>query len=140
MMPSMATMPATLTEFDFAASGRRVIAIEAQGLDAVAGRLDGAFTEACRLMLACTGRVVCTGMGKSGHVARKIAATLASTGTPSFYVHPGEAGHGLQALDLDGDDTPPAGGEIEAGRVMGGGLGRHGCGCSCAGVAGVAFR
>ncbi|HVQ33533.1 MAG TPA: KpsF/GutQ family sugar-phosphate isomerase [Lysobacter sp.] len=102
-MPSMATMPATLTEFDFAASGRRVIAIESQGLEAVANRLDGAFTEACRLMLGCKGRVVCTGMGKSGHVARKIAATLASTGTPSFYVHPGEAGHGDLGMITDAD-------------------------------------
>jgi arabinose-5-phosphate isomerase len=99
----MATMPASINEFDFAASGRRVIAIEAQGLDAVASRLDGAFGEACRLMLACTGRVVCTGMGKSGHVARKIAATLASTGTPSFYVHPGEAGHGDLGMITDAD-------------------------------------
>ena len=102
-MPSMATMPATLTEFDFAASGRRVIAIESQGLEAVANRLDGAFTEACRLMLGCKGRVVCTGMGKSGHVARKIAATLASTGTPSFYVHPGDAGHGDLGMITDAD-------------------------------------
>ena len=104
----MATMPASptqfdLAEFDFAASGRRVIAIETQGLEAVAGRLDGAFTEACRLMLGCKGRVVCTGMGKSGHVARKIAATLASTGTPSFYVHPGEAGHGDLGMITDAD-------------------------------------
>jgi arabinose-5-phosphate isomerase len=104
----MATMPASsspasLAEFDFAASGRRVIAIESQGLDAVAGRLDGAFSDACRRMLACTGRVVCTGMGKSGHVARKIAATLASTGTPSFYVHPGEAGHGDLGMITDAD-------------------------------------
>jgi len=104
----MATMPASptpfdLAGFDFAASGRRVIAIEAQGLEAVAGRLDGAFTEACKLMLGCRGRVVCTGMGKSGHVARKIAATLASTGTPSFYVHPGEAGHGDLGMITDAD-------------------------------------
>jgi len=99
----MATMPASITEFDFAASGRRVIAIEAQGLEAVAGRLDGAFTDACRRMLDCKGRVVCTGMGKSGHVARKIAATLASTGTPSFYVHPGEAGHGDLGMITDAD-------------------------------------
>src|SRR5688572_14440271 len=101
--PPMASMPAVSYDFDFAASGRRVIAIEAQGLEAVAGRLDGAFTEACRLMLACRGRVVCTGMGKSGHVARKIAATLASTGTPSFYVHPGEAGHGDLGMITDAD-------------------------------------
>jgi arabinose-5-phosphate isomerase len=99
----MASMPAVSDDFDFAASGRRVIAIEAQGLEAVAGRPDGAFTEACRLMLACRGRVVCTGMGKSGHVARKIAATLASTGTPSFYVHPGEAGHGDLGMITDAD-------------------------------------
>ncbi len=86
-----------------AASGRRVIGIEARGLDAVAARLDGDFSRACRAMLACDGRVVCIGMGKSGHVARKIAATLASTGTPSFYVHPGEAGHGDIGMITDAD-------------------------------------
>ncbi|PPJ44889.1 D-arabinose 5-phosphate isomerase, partial [Rhizobium sp. KAs_5_22] len=74
-------------------SGRRVFAIEAQALAAVAERIDGDFTRACQRILAANGRVVCTGMGKSGHIARKIAATLASTGTPAFYVHPGEAGH-----------------------------------------------
>lgn len=86
-----------------AASGRRVIEIEIQGLQATAARIDGAFSKACRLMLACSGRVVCMGMGKSGHVARKIAATLASTGTPSFYVHPGEAGHGDLGMITDAD-------------------------------------
>ena len=80
--------------FDFAASGRRVFEIETRGLQAVSARIDGAFSAACELLLACRGRVVCTGMGKSGHIARKIAATLASTGTPAFYVHPGEASHG----------------------------------------------
>jgi arabinose-5-phosphate isomerase len=90
-------------DFDFAASGRRVMAIEVQGLDAVAARLDGAFTAACKAILACRGRVVCTGMGKSGHVARKIAATLASTGTPSFFVHPGEAAHGDLGMITDAD-------------------------------------
>ncbi|HWI24724.1 MAG TPA: KpsF/GutQ family sugar-phosphate isomerase [Lysobacter sp.] len=99
----MATMPATLPEFDFAASGRRVFDVESQALAAVAARIDGAFSAACRAMLACRGRVVCTGMGKSGHVARKIAATLASTGTPSFYVHPGEAGHGDLGMITDAD-------------------------------------
>ncbi|RPD88029.1 KpsF/GutQ family sugar-phosphate isomerase [Luteimonas sp. 100069] len=87
----------------FAASGRRVFEIEVQGLQAVAARLDGEFSEACARMLACRGRVVCTGMGKSGHVARKIAATLASTGTPAFYVHPGEAGHGDLGMITDAD-------------------------------------
>lgn len=91
------------SEPDFAASGRRVFQIEAEGLAAVAARLDGDFSAACRLMLAARGRVVCTGMGKSGHVARKIAATLASTGTPSFYVHPGEAGHGDLGMITDAD-------------------------------------
>jgi arabinose-5-phosphate isomerase len=89
--------------FDVAESGRRVFAVEIQGLEAVAARIDGAFTAACQLLLACHGRVVCIGMGKSGHVARKIAATFASTGTPAFYVHPGEAGHGDLGMITDAD-------------------------------------
>ena len=76
------------------ATGVSVIVTEARALTALAMRVDGRFAAACRLMLACRGRVVVTGMGKSGHVARKIAATLASAGTPAFYVHPGEASHG----------------------------------------------
>lgn len=88
---------------NFAESGRRVFEIEAQALAAVAARIDGDFSAACRLILAASGRVVCTGMGKSGHIARKIAATLASTGTPSFYVHPGEAGHGDLGMITDAD-------------------------------------
>ncbi|HEV2322269.1 MAG TPA: KpsF/GutQ family sugar-phosphate isomerase [Gammaproteobacteria bacterium] len=73
---------------------REVLDTEASAITALKERLDGSFTEACRLILACRGRVVVTGMGKSGHVANKIAATLASTGTPAFFVHPGEASHG----------------------------------------------
>lgn len=88
---------------DFAASGRRVFELEQQALSAVGARIDGAFSAACRLILECRGRVVCTGMGKSGHVARKIAATLASTGTPAFFVHPGEAGHGDLGMITDAD-------------------------------------
>ncbi|MFC0678810.1 KpsF/GutQ family sugar-phosphate isomerase [Lysobacter korlensis] len=88
---------------DIAASGRRVFELEAQALAAVAARIDGDFTTACRLILASPGRVVCTGMGKSGHIARKIAATLASTGTPAFYVHPGEAAHGDLGMITDCD-------------------------------------
>ena len=76
------------------AAGVSVIETEARALSALTGRVDDRFAAACRLMLACRGRVVVTGMGKSGHVARKIAATLASAGTPAFFVHPGEAGHG----------------------------------------------
>ncbi len=89
--------------FDFAASGRRVFAVECDALAAVAARIDGAFSAACSAILASRGRVVCTGMGKSGHVARKIAATLASTGTPAFYMHPGEAGHGDLGMVTDAD-------------------------------------
>jgi len=73
---------------------QRVIAIEAEAIQALSDKIDHRFTQACELMLACTGRVVVSGMGKSGHIARKIAATLASTGTPAFFVHPAEASHG----------------------------------------------
>jgi arabinose-5-phosphate isomerase len=97
------TKPSDADPVDLAASGRRVIEIEIEGLRAIASRIDGAFSAACRLLLACQGRVVCIGMGKSGHVARKIAATFASTGTPSFYVHPGEAGHGDLGMITDTD-------------------------------------
>lgn len=76
------------------ASGRRALAIEARAVESLQARIDEGFAAACRLCLACKGRVVVTGMGKSGHVARKIAATLASTGTPAFFLHPAEAGHG----------------------------------------------
>lgn len=76
------------------ALGRRVLEIEAEALAVLAQRLDGQFPRACEILLACRGRVVVTGMGKSGHIAGKIAATLASTGTPAFFVHPGEASHG----------------------------------------------
>ncbi|WP_347555927.1 KpsF/GutQ family sugar-phosphate isomerase [Robbsia sp. KACC 23696] len=73
---------------------REVLAIEADAVRGVAERLDGQFVDAVQLLLACRGRVVVSGIGKSGHIARKIAATLASTGTPAFFVHPAEAVHG----------------------------------------------
>jgi arabinose-5-phosphate isomerase len=75
-------------------SARTVIATEAAAIRALEPRIGPEFVEACRLILGCQGRLVVTGMGKSGHIGRKLAATLASTGTPSFYVHPGEASHG----------------------------------------------
>jgi len=71
-----------------------VIATEAQAVTDLMPRVDDDFVKACRFMLACEGRIVVIGMGKSGHVGSKIAATLASTGTPAFFVHPGEASHG----------------------------------------------
>ena len=75
-------------------SARAVIETEQQAVSDLKQRIDGHFVSACRLLLECSGRVVVLGMGKSGHIGHKIAATLASTGTPSFFVHPGEAGHG----------------------------------------------
>lgn len=76
------------------ASARRVLGNEAQALEALAGSLGDAFVAAIDTLASAKGKVVVTGMGKSGHVARKIAATMASTGTPAFFVHPGEASHG----------------------------------------------
>jgi arabinose-5-phosphate isomerase len=73
---------------------RQALAIEAEAVKALLPKIDHRFAQACRICLACEGRVVVTGMGKSGHIARKIAATLASTGTPAFFLHPAEAGHG----------------------------------------------
>lgn len=74
--------------------GLAVIETELAAIDALRNRIDDDFVKACELMLNCEGRVVVTGMGKSGHIGNKIAATLASTGTPAFFVHPGEASHG----------------------------------------------
>jgi arabinose-5-phosphate isomerase len=84
-------------------SARTVIATEAAAIRALESRIGPEFVEACRLIMGCAGRVVVTGMGKSGHVARKIAATLASTGTPAFFVHPGEASHGDLGMILPQD-------------------------------------
>lgn len=76
------------------AAGRRVIGIEASALESLAGRLDGSFVRACRLVADARGRVLVSGVGKSGYIARKIAATLTSTGTPAAFLHPVEALHG----------------------------------------------
>ena len=78
----------------FVADGEQVFDIEIEALQGVRSRMDAQFDCACELIKACQGRVVVTGMGKSGHIANKIAASLASTGTPAFFVHPGEASHG----------------------------------------------
>jgi arabinose-5-phosphate isomerase len=75
-------------------SARRALQIEANAVESLGPRLDKSFADACRVFLECDGRVVVTGIGKSGHIARKIAATFASTGTPSFFLHPAEASHG----------------------------------------------
>jgi arabinose-5-phosphate isomerase len=75
-------------------AGKRTITMETTAVAKLESRIDAQFTKACELILNCQGRTIVTGMGKSGHIGNKIAATLASTGTPSFFVHPGEASHG----------------------------------------------
>ena len=80
--------------FDFIATGQQVIATEQAALDTLKPFINQNFAQACQLILQATGRVVVMGMGKSGHIGNKIAATLASTGTPAFFVHPAEASHG----------------------------------------------
>jgi len=82
---------------------KTVIQTEADSILMLKDRINETFNDACQLMLSCKGKVILVGMGKSGHIAKKIAATLASTGTPSFYVHPGEAGHGDLGMVNDKD-------------------------------------
>jgi arabinose-5-phosphate isomerase len=85
------------------ATARETLTIEIQSLQALAQRLDDRFVQVAQAMLATPGRVVVMGMGKSGHIGRKIAATLASTGTPAFFVHPAEASHGDLGMVTDKD-------------------------------------
>ncbi len=95
--------PVALEADAIARSARTVIATEAAAIRALEPRVNADFVQACRLILGCQGRLVVTGMGKSGHIGRKIAATLASTGTPAFFVHPGEASHGDLGMILPQD-------------------------------------
>ena len=83
-----------MTNISYIDSARRTIGVERDAIAALLQRLDQRFEQACDLLLRCRGRVVVTGMGKSGHIGTKIAATLASTGTPALFVHPAEASHG----------------------------------------------
>jgi len=83
-----------MTQTDFKKLGLAVVETELASVNTLKSRIDDSFAHACELMLDCEGRIVVTGMGKSGHIAGKIAATLASTGSPAFFVHPGEASHG----------------------------------------------
>ncbi|MFC3182151.1 KpsF/GutQ family sugar-phosphate isomerase [Cypionkella sinensis] len=93
----------TSSTTDLLTTGKRVIRREAEALMILADHLEPSFAQAAELILAATGRVIVSGMGKSGHVARKIAATLASTGTPAHFVHPGEASHGDLGMLTKGD-------------------------------------
>ena len=92
-----------MTDDRILASGRSVLELESRAIGQLVDRIDDDFLLACRLILECQGRVVVVGMGKSGHIGGKIAATLASTGTPAFFVHPGEASHGDLGMIIDGD-------------------------------------
>ena len=92
-----------MNKIDFTREGREVLSLESRALGQLADRLDAGFSRACELLLACKGRVIVVGMGKSGHIGGKIAATLASTGTPAFFVHPGEASHGDLGMITPGD-------------------------------------
>ncbi len=108
-------MPDKLTNDELLTLAGDVLAIEARAVDALRDRLDNNFIRACELCLQTTGRIVVSGMGKSGHVSNKIAATLASTGTPAFFMHPAEASHGdlgmitsqdmLLAISYSGETT-----------------------------------
>jgi len=82
------------TAFDFQQAGKTVLRIEREGLEQLDQYINGDFARACALIYACQGKVVVMGMGKSGHIGKKMAATFASTGTPAFFVHPAEASHG----------------------------------------------
>jgi arabinose-5-phosphate isomerase len=93
----------TLDPTQLLARGRKVLETEIAAIAAVKERLHDPFVSACELLHSCKGRVVVSGMGKSGHIGNKIAATLASTGTPSFFLHPGEAGHGDIGMITAGD-------------------------------------
>ena len=93
-MPQPKAKQTSLKDPALLATGRRVLTAEGKALEAVAATLGAPFLKAVHLVLGCKGRTVVTGMGKSGHIAHKIAATMASTGTPALFVHPGEASHG----------------------------------------------
>ena len=98
--------------------GLAVINNEAKAVTALADRINGDFAQACFYMLDCEGRIVVTGMGKSGHIGNKIAATLASTGSPSFFVHPGEASHGDLGMITEKDVVLALSNSGETGEIL----------------------
>ena len=93
----------TLDPAQLKTTGQRVLEAESKSITELAPRIDDAFVAACQLLFDCRGRIVVTGMGKSVHIAGKLAATLASTGSPAFFVHPGEASHGDLGMITDPD-------------------------------------
>ncbi|MGB1199135.1 MAG: KpsF/GutQ family sugar-phosphate isomerase [Thalassotalea sp.] len=103
---------------NFKQQALNVIHIEQQAINELAEFVDDSFTQACQLMFNCKGRVIVIGMGKSGHVGGKIAATLASTGTPAFFVHPGEASHGDLGMITKDDVVMTISNSGETGEVL----------------------
>lgn len=98
--------------------GLAVIDTELAGIEALKQQINDNFARACELMMACEGRIVVTGMGKSGHIGSKIAATLASTGSPAFFVHPGEASHGDLGMITDKDVVLALSNSGETGEIL----------------------
>ncbi|WP_064637088.1 KpsF/GutQ family sugar-phosphate isomerase [Moraxella catarrhalis] len=103
LMNEMVMKQNNLAPSDYIQDAIDAIRTEQRALDLLIDELDERFVNACQVILNCSGRVVVTGMGKSGHIGRKIAATFASTGTPAFFMHPGEAGHGDLGMLVQGD-------------------------------------
>ncbi len=103
-MSQLAGKPSLLQPQQIIDMARRVLAVEAEAVNQLKDRIGDDFVEACRLCLNCRGRIAVTGIGKSGHIAGKIASTLASTGSPAFFLHPGEASHGDMGM-ITADDV-----------------------------------
>ncbi|MDK2597522.1 KpsF/GutQ family sugar-phosphate isomerase [Pseudoalteromonas obscura] len=108
-----------MKHLSFIESAKRVLEIEQQAISELNKFIDTSFANACELMLNCKGRVIVIGMGKSGHIGNKVAATLASTGTPSFFVHPGEASHGDLGMITSDDVVLLISNSGETGEVIG---------------------
>lgn len=107
-----------MTSQDFLTQARRVLDIERNAIDGLYSQLNDDFNTACSILMSCTGRVVVTGMGKSGHIGSKMAATLASTGTPAFFVHPGEASHGDLGMITEQDTVIAISNSGETGEIV----------------------
>lgn len=107
------------SDFDYKSAAEEVLAIEIAGLKQLSQHFDAHFVQACQTILSTTGKVVVMGMGKSGHIGKKIAATLASTGTSSFFVHPGEAAHGDLGMIDNNDVVLAISNSGESGEILG---------------------
>ncbi|EJL91462.1 arabinose-5-phosphate isomerase KdsD [Pantoea sp. BIGb0393] len=105
-------------DFDFQRAGKAVLRIEREGLEQLDQYINDDFDRACAMIFACRGKVVVMGMGKSGHIGKKMAATFASTGTPSFFVHPGEASHGDLGMVSTNDVVIAISNSGESGEIL----------------------